>query len=327
MDEYGRTRRRRIVVALAPVLVGLLVAFAPLVLSDRLPDRAWGDGGYSGFLSWTRVVVLPLVWQVLAIGFVLAMVLRRNAPAGSGRSAVALGWGAAAFSLLFELSTVTRNLDLTGPPARSDQWWGGSTAMFVLAVLAGALGWLVAGRDPVRPATSGRPGPHAPRMSLATGERVLWTRSVVARPALVIAGLWLVLAAVEWWAIGTLAAPALFVVLAVVTAVQAWARVRVDAHGVRVEQPLLRRTLTAAPLDEVVEATGRTVGPEHLPWSAYGVLRRPGVSGYRATRSGEALHLDLSGDREFLVTVPDAGTAAALVNTELDRRRTVDPAC
>jgi hypothetical protein len=98
----------------------------------------------------------------------------------------------------------------------------------------------------------------------------------------------------------------------------------VDARGVRVEQPLVRRTLVGVDLAHVTEAAAELVAPRTLPRGC-GVLNTDRAWGYRATRGGELLRLATSDGRDFVVTVPDAATAAALVNTELDRRGA--PAC
>lgn len=60
-----------------------------------------------------------------------------------------------------------------------------------------------------------------------------------------------------------------------------------------------------------------------LSRGSYGVIHTSKMAGYRATPGGAALWLETSDGRELFVTVPDAATAAALVNTALDRRRTV----
>lgn len=70
------------------------------------------------------------------------------------------------------------------------------------------------------------------------------------------------------------------------------------------------------PLDEVASASAREID----------ALAEFGGWGYRAhrtgmvMRSGEGLVVRLDGGREFAVTVPDARTAAALLNTLVERR-------
>ncbi|WFG45998.1 hypothetical protein [Pseudonocardia alni] len=133
----------------------------------------------------------------------------------------------------------------------------------------------------------------------------------------------LLLAAVAQLAAGGSAVLVVVLVAAAVvsTALTAVARVRVDGDGVHVRQALLGRPLAEAPLAEVRGARSEQLDPERFGWNEYGVLRRsPSVLGYRARRAGEALVLDLTDDRRFVVTVPDAATAAGLVNAELDRR-------
>jgi hypothetical protein len=58
-----------------------------------------------------------------------------------------------------------------------------------------------------------------------------------------------------------------------------------------------------------------------LPRATSGVFHTPELSGYRATAGGDVLRLRTSTGHRILLTVPGAATAAALVNTQLDRRR------
>ncbi|MEJ8280123.1 hypothetical protein [Pseudonocardia spirodelae] len=212
------------------------------------------------------------------------------------------------------------------PAARlAPQLPGAAWTVLVLSAAAAAylLGYLLAGPDASNPpAPAARPPHDAVRTPLAPGERYLWSRTVLSRPTLAVAALLLVAAALQLLSgAGSGVVVALVAVAVLTTALSAFARVRVDGDGVHVRQALLGRTLTDAPLDEVRSARAEQLDPDRFRWNDYGPLRRsPGLLGYRARRSGEALVLDLTRGREFVVTVADAATAAGLVNAELDRR-------
>jgi hypothetical protein len=220
------------------------------------------------------------------------------------------------------LQLVVRNLDLAGPPARPEPWWTSPFVVVpVLAVVALVSRWAM-GPDVEQPEPASGPRPGAPRLQLSGGERALFARSVFSRRGLASALLWAVLAASQAvFGSGTYIIVAVFVLVAIIAAAQSWARVRVDEHGVQIIQPLLRRVLVGAELRTVVEARAGTLDPRALPRALYGAFHMPHQSGYRATAGGEVLRLQLSNRREFIVTVPDAATAAGLVNTQLDRRR------
>jgi hypothetical protein len=95
--------------------------------------------------------------------------------------------------------------------------------------------------------------------------------------------------------------------------------VRVDATGLTVRS-ILGRPGTHIPADEVERASVTEVR----------ALRQFGGWGWRVgrggrvgvvLRSGEGLLVERSGGRSFVVTVGDAATGAALLNTLADRAR------
>ena len=305
-DPEVRTTRRRTLVAIVGAGAGIIAGLGTAA--------AAGDRGQTGPASTVALVMVVL----FGTGLVLAVALG----AAHQRERAAATWG------LVPLGAWLPGAELVDLPVA---WW-----VVLVPVASGAaylLGRFLAGPDPVRPA-SGRPPADAVRVPVSSGERLVWARSLTSRPALLLAAFVAAAAAVQFWsaAYGT---PQIAVAGVFMTAAACWAlltsyaRVRVGADGVRVEQPLLRRDLATAPIGEVRQARAVQLDPYRLRWNEYGVLRSRGVSGFRATRRGRALALDLTGDREFLVTVPDADTAAGLINAELDRQRSGegDPRC
>lgn len=299
-DPIVRTTYRRVAVAAA----GAAIAVATAVVVLWAPHR---DAGHGIAVFWVLVFGI-----CLALSATITTSPRQRQRAATTCALVPLvAWLAERFP------------DAPG-------WWWAVSFLPALAI-AYAVGHVAAGPDARHPATD-VPPPGAARIPLASSERVVWTRTVVSLRALVGVGTLLAVAALQIVVQPNNGAPtvaALTLAAALWSLLSAFARVRVDDAGVRVEQPLLRRALTTAPMEEVRLARAVPLDPAKLGWNEYGVLRSTGVAGYRATRSGETLALDLTGDREFLVTVPDAGTAAGLVNAELDRQRSgaPDPTC
>ncbi|MEU9819927.1 hypothetical protein ACIGG9_21400 [Pseudonocardia alni] len=292
----AHTSRRRLL-ATAPA-TALTVAGLATLVATQPPDRT--------LPSILALVVVGL----LAIG--LPLLRLRSGRPDVERRAVGTAW---AVAVIVWWVPGTR----LAPQVPGWAWTAG-----VLAAVAAAygIGHLLAGPDAPRPSATGSAPAGAVRTPLAPGERYLWARTVLSRPTLVVAAVLLLAAVAQLPAGGSAVLVVVLVAAAVVsTALGAVARVRVDGDGVHVRQALLGRPLAEAPLAEVRGARSEQLDPERFGWNEYGVLRRsPSVLGYRARRAGEALVLDLTDDRRFVVTVPDAATAAGLVNAELDRR-------
>ncbi|MFD7920691.1 hypothetical protein ACFV3R_15880 [Streptomyces sp. NPDC059740] len=92
-------------------------------------------------------------------------------------------------------------------------------------------------------------------------------------------------------------------------------RVVVDRRGVLVSSvaiPLLRRRV---PYGSVARAWSDRGDPLRL--GGWGYRWKPGTTAV-SLRAGDALWLDLTSGRCFVITVDDAGAAAALVNARLD---------
>jgi hypothetical protein len=322
MDAVVRRTVRRAVVALTPaVLVGTGSVVALTTLAARLPERAYGTGGYRDSMPWSVVLVLAVVWcLVIVVAGGGALYTRRVVPT-SQRWVGPSAWIAAVLGGGTILQLVLRNLDLADPPARPDLWWTAAPVVVPALLVLTALAWWAMGPDPLAPDAVAGPGPDAPRLRLAAGERALWTRSVVSRRGIGWACFWALMTAVAALGANGYIPETIFALTAVTSAVQSWVRVRVDEHGVRVIQPLLGRALIGVDLRHVVEAGARTLDNGVLPSGKYGVIHTARMSAFRVTAGGETLRLEMSDGREFVVTVPDAATAAALVNTQLDRRR------
>ena len=120
----------------------------------------------------------------------------------------------------------------------------------------------------------------------------------------------------------TISTVVLGLALALVAAMFSWV-VRVDGAGLSIRSAL-GVPRTRIPLDEMVQARATTVQclAEFGGWGWRTAMDgRTGI----LLRSGEALEVTRTGGGVFLVTVEDAETAAALLNTLADRARAAHP--
>ncbi|MFE2555502.1 hypothetical protein ACFXGT_05610 [Streptomyces sp. NPDC059352] len=185
------------------------------------------------------------------------------------------------------------------------------------AAVAGAAGWALTSLVPEEEPAAG-PGPAADdrRLPLAAGEVAGWSRDTGSRPLTALAVLALAAAPVTLL-LATWPGALLGLVIGVPGLALARVRVTVDRHGLTVRSALARRPRVRVPLDAVEAASVRDVDAltDFGGWGYRVRAHRTGV----VLRSGEALVVRREGGREFAVTVPDARTAAALLNALVER--------
>ncbi|MFG2226741.1 DUF1648 domain-containing protein [Streptomyces sp. NPDC048644] len=308
----------RVAIALFPFLAAVaVVAGIHLKVADRLTDplathfdvRGEADGFTSvqGFLTGTLLILALL-------GAGSAVFVHRGRPAASSRWVIGTGWGIAATLALPTSLTLLANAHADrAESARLPMWL--VAVVLAVGVVVGALGWLLAGPEP-RPQPP-RPG-AAPRLDLGAGESAGWIRTV-GSPLLAVLGLLTVcgglfLGITDDWLTG-----GMLLAVGAVTGALASVRVTVDRRGLALAPALLPYAFRRIPLDRVAEATSRNV---HIAaeFGGWGYRVRHNRSGL-VLRSGEGIVLRLHSGKEFVVTVDDAATAAALFNTLLDRAR------
>ncbi|MFD8281523.1 hypothetical protein ACFV47_20325 [Streptomyces solisilvae] len=311
-------RRRVLVVALPFVLAWAVVLAAFAGLRDRLPDPLathFGPGGEADGFTGTGAFLSVATAVLLGSGLLTLMpMLRLNKELRAQRFAVTLGYGLSGLLGYAFASLLFANADATRASRVSQPLWQLGVAFAVAAVM-GALGWLIAGRDP---ASATGPGDRAaaPRLPLARGEVATWTRSV-GSPVLLAVGAGTTLLGAVLTSVGPGSATWL-IVIGVISTALARCRVTVDRRGLAVVPWFAPRPRMRIPLDRIERATSREAGA--LSLGGWGYRIRGGGSAL-VFRSGDALFLTLTTGREFAVTVDDAATAAALLNTLIERDR------
>lgn len=303
----------------ALMAVGLAVAFA---WRDRLPDRVanhWGPGGVvDGTSTFGNVLlVVPTVGVPFALlGWAIAFFAGSSAMVR--RFAVGISVWGGGFTAGMVLGILQAQLDVPTAVEARPVDAAMALAFAVPLVLAGLAAWAMPG-DPVRPAATPVPA-GAPRLDLPDGEVATWVRRVEwVHPAWIVAGILLTCAIVGfsarmWWFAGILA-----VFLTVIVGGMASWTVTVDARGL-VARPTFPRPRLVVPLDEVEHAEVVQVSPLRQ-FGGWGL--RTGFEGRVGVvlRSGEGIEVHRTGGRRVVVTVDDAATGAALLNTLAERAR------
>ncbi|MFC9730891.1 DUF1648 domain-containing protein [Streptomyces roseolus] len=305
--------RLRLLAALPFVLAAAAYLLLSALWSDRLPGRLathFSPGGEADGFTGRGAFAAVGTGLLLALGAGWTAFVRRSALWGA--------WLTAGFAGTLLCLVVHDNLDaadpaaVTSPPSHLAV---AAAAGAVLALAGHALSRLVPPEE--YDADGAAPEPDAPRLDLGAGEVAGWSRATASAPLTALGLLFLAAGAVAallgpW--------PLLLVALAVGVPGLALARVRVnvDRHGLTVRSALAPRPRVHVPLADIAAADTRDVDAlrEFGGWGYRVRAHRSGV----VLRSGEALVVRRGNGREFAVTVPDARTAAALLNTLVERR-------
>lgn len=315
-------------------VVGALVVFVPyavmtavwtyvfLSVRDRLPDQVathYGAGMEADGFSSHAGLFWPALGVLLGMGLMFALLVLFSALPGTARR-VLFGCAYGTLGLLAYLFIGTTMLQVDLETAQGVKTPGSQVlaAVFVMCVSA-VIGWHLAKVGPQEPEPEPEPVAYPPRLSAFTKpQAATWSRAVPPTPAMVFATVsvlatTLLLAVLQAWVGVVLSLP-----LALVVAAFTSLRVTVDPRGVAIGSgwvPGLRRVIA---MDGVLEAHSRQVSPM-AEFGGWGYRVVPGKRGV-VVRAGEALVLRLREGREFVVTIDDSRTAAALVNTLLEER-------
>ncbi|MFE4452836.1 DUF1648 domain-containing protein [Streptomyces sp. NPDC056796] len=283
-----------------------------LAYHDRLPQRIAthfsGGGGADAFMGrttalWTGcglLVGLGLLFTVLSVASGKNAGSRLNTALGAG-TAVALGYPL--------VLTVLVNVDVQDSSGVRLPLW--HVAVLLLAgVAVGALVWWLMDEEQHPEPTS------AASLPLADGEAAAWSRTIVSRVLLLAAGA-IVVAGVFTVAFGSWQRGLAPLVIGLVCGAAAAVRVTVDRRGLTVTSTVLPRPRLALPLGSIADAGSVRVNAM-TEFGGWGYRIRPNRRGV-LLRSGEALSVRTTGGREYVVTVDDSTTAAALLNGLTDR--------
>lgn len=300
---------------LLPALVwvaGIVVALIGMPARSEIAVHWAADGTPDGFAApWTVVVILAILALVGTLTFGLMLLASEtDGPTPTRRFLAVVAVAFAAFLSTLGCWVLLAQQSADAPPSVAL----GLLLAAAVAAVAGAVAALLAPRAVVS-APRGRP---AEALSLAPGERAVWVgRTRLATPGIVVIAVGAVAAlgaavlanVVTSGAVGAVYAVPI-VLLAVLLLTVSWT-VRVDAAGLEVRSaagwPRFRM-----PAAEVASAGVVEVQPlgEFGGWGIRGGRgRRLGI----VMRSGEALEAQNRDGRALVVTIDDAGTAAALL--------------
>ena len=306
----------------------LLVGALLLVLSwrDRLPAEVavhWGPSGVDRTGTVVELVAVPMVLGGVSWLIIVILCLTASRIALIRRLLVGVSAGMGTLFAGIVLTSVAVQLDVADATAAGDPSLG-ALVVFVAAVAVAIGAGALTGDDPPLPSTAPVPA-DAPRSDLpssaywageARTKRVwpVWLATAV----LIGLYVWLSAASGQWW----LPLP-LLVLTTLPLGLLRW-RVRIDHRGLTVaaQAGWPRERI---PANEVERAGVVEVSP-FQEFGGWGLRAsgdgRTGV----VTRAGEALQVQRSGDRVFVVTIDGAAEAAALLNSIAERDRTASPA-
>ncbi|WP_369212860.1 DUF1648 domain-containing protein [Streptomyces flavofungini] len=276
---------------------------------DRLPERIathfTGDGGADGFTDRTTAL-----WTggglLVGLGLLFTLLAAATKDAAKARVTAAIGTGTAVTLGYPLILTVFVNTDIEDPATAHLPMW--HIAVLLLTALAtGALTWWLMSR-----AASSSATPTVSALPLAEGEVAAWSRTMTSPAVLLAAGAVTVGGLVAAVSFGSLVAGLPPFLLGLLCAPFGGVRVTVDRRGVTVASTLLPRPRLTLPLDKVTSA-GSVQIQALGDFGGWGYRIRPNRRGV-VLRSGEALAVSTAGGREYVITVDDSTTAAALLN-------------
>ncbi|MGX1701867.1 DUF1648 domain-containing protein [Microbacterium sp. NPDC055357] len=318
--------RLRAVGLIAPIVLAVVGVIIQAICLPRLPARIaihWGldgqaDGYAPAWLALAMTAVIGILLPLIVVGSALMQSRvdpRWGQRGGSYRFIGGVSLGTTAFIVVMMTSTVLTQVGIENATDAPAIW---------LSMLAGAVAGVIGGAIARAALPAGMPRPRvatADPLPLADNAQAVWIRTAVMSRGgvLVLAGGVVLLVAIG---IGMILAgesgPAWIVLglgalIALLAASNTVFHVVVDASGLTVRSALgVPRFRIAA--SDVTAATASHVNPmaEFGGWGMrWSPDRRFGV----VLRTGSCIEVTRSNGRTFVVTVDDAATGAALLNT------------
>ena len=304
-----------------PLLVVVTTVVVALSWGPRLPDPLavhWSAADVpDGFGSLAEAVAVPTLFVPLFAAGMWALAFWVGRDTSTRRMAAGLTNGLAVLMAVVTLGGLRAQLDL---PDAADAT--GVTPViawaFGAAIAVGVLVALLVPRTGPQPTTA-PVAPDAPRPPLAPTERAAWSMTVTSAAGAWVGGSAVLVTLATALVLRTYALLVVPVALGALVAATLVLRVTVDGRGLVARSPLGWPS-TRVPLDEVVAARVVDIDP----------LTQFGGWGYRVgsggrvgfvLRKGEGIEVERSGGRVTVVTVDDAATGAALLNTLAERAR------
>ncbi|MEE6280382.1 DUF1648 domain-containing protein [Georgenia sp. MJ170] len=306
-----------------PALITAAAWLAILALLPRVPDPAavhWGLSGVDRAGSTAELLVTMGATSGLSLVVMAVLAVRTGRQALTRRTTLALAVALATLFAGATLGTVVVQLDApTAAAAGSPEGW--IVGALVLAVVLGAVAGTLAGADPAMPATGAAAG-GATTADLPEGQRAVWITSVAGlgerTTGLLLAGG--VVVAVGLWLLTQSLVPLVVLVplLLVLLVMTTW-QVQVDHRGLTARSTFGWPRLSV-PAGEVERADVTRVSPLR-EFGGWGLRTSTAGTVGVVIRAGEAIAVERSGGRRLVVTVDDAATGAALLNTYAARSR------
>lgn len=318
----GRTIRSFTLVAVvAPVVLTIVAVVLQLLWLPSLPNPAavhWGPAGApNGFgPAWTFPVITLALSGVLPvmIGVVCLAGLRRGDRGFTYRFMGAMALWLSVFGAVMMSWSVGMQRGIADAHDAPSVLVPLIVA-FAVGIAAGVVGWFVQPKQQTWRAST----PAGVPMTLAPGERAIWTGSaVMSKVAMIVLGLAMLLilgsAVLVWFsgdATAGLVVAVVFVVVAAATVTSTAFHVRVDENGLTVRSEFGLPKFNV-PLAEVASAEEIWVNPMGM-FGGWGMRWAPGRFGV-VLRTGPAIEVTRHSGKQFVVTVDDADTGAALLS-------------
>lgn len=308
---------KRRTVLLGPGVALLAVIVPTLLLAGRLPDPIASHWSISGEADGSSSLAVLTGGVAAAVAVAWGLLGRQARVRGALRLTIAPWiWAAVTFAAGLQLTTLLANLDTVSWRDAELQPWAILPA-FAVAAAAGSAAHLLERSRPVAPATS---PPERATIGLHPGERAVWSARVRGGWALFAAaalGTGFLVAAWlggQWW----LVLPGAVAALSVATVSEIVATV--DERGLTIAYGPLGWPSQTVPLSEIATAEAIDIDPWRVGgWGIRKVPRRAGATAI-VIRAGEGIRVQRRDGRDLLVTVPDAGGAAGLLNDLSGRR-------
>jgi len=326
--------KRAILLVGGPLAALLVTVVTALLLSGDLPDPLathWGTGGEpDGNMPLPAFVVAVVAAELASWGSLLWQARTRGRD-GLQLTVAPYAWATIAFVAALALITFAANAEVADWRAADEVGLLSVAIALAVGALAGLAGWALERGRPLAggvaeiggvgaaaggagaSAAAGRAGATT---LLAPGERAVWSRSLVSRPAafgavallvgFVVAGLltggasgWILVAA------GVAAAVSAGTLSEIVATV--------DARGLTVAFGPFGWPRKRVALDRIARVDTLVVEP--LKYGGWGYRRVPRRAGATAVvlRRGEGLRVIRDDGRELIVTIDDAAGGAALL--------------